>query len=110
MIMVIGGLLMAAAGILVTLFPPKSINSLYGYRTKRSMADEFQWKEGNRFSALLMILFGLLMAAAGFAGSLLIQLTQPYSLTVQAVLLIAISALIIALTERRLKQKGRRTD
>ena len=74
------------------------------------MADEFQWKEGNRFSALLMILFGLLMAAAGFAGSLLIQLTQPYSLTVQAVLLIAISALIIALTERRLKQKGRRTD
>lgn len=101
---------MAAAGILVTLFPPKSINSLYGYRTKRSMADEFQWKEGNRFSALLMILFGLLMAAAGFAGSLLIQLTQPYSLTVQAVLLIAISALIIALTERRLKQKGRRTD
>ena len=110
MIMVIGGLLMAAAGILVTLFPPKSMNSLYGYRTKRSMADEFQWKEGNRFSALLMILFGLLMAAAGFAGSLLIQLTQPYSLTVQAVLLIAISALIIALTERRLKQKGRRTD
>lgn len=110
MIMVIGGLLMGAAGILVTLFPPKSINSLYGYRTKRSMADEFQWKEGNRFSALLMILFGLLMAAAGFAGSLLIQLTQPYSLTVQAVLLIAISALIIALTERRLKQKGRRTD
>ncbi|AZV92292.1 hypothetical protein BUN12_4050 [Bacillus amyloliquefaciens] len=31
MIMIIGGLLMAAAGILVTLFPPKSINSLYGY-------------------------------------------------------------------------------
>ncbi|WP_416655854.1 SdpI family protein [Bacillus amyloliquefaciens] len=106
MIMIIGGLLMAAAGILVTLFPPKSINSLYGYRTKRSMADESQWREGNRFSALLMILFGLLMAAAGFAGSMLIQLTQPYSLIVQAVLLIAISALIIALTERRLKQRG----
>lgn len=106
MIMVIGGLLMAAAGILVTLFPPKSINSLYGYRTKRSMAGESQWREGNRFSALLMILFGLLMAAAGFAGSLLIQLTQPYSLIVQAVLLIAISALIIALTEIRLKQRG----
>ncbi|AME06025.1 MULTISPECIES: SdpI family protein [Bacillus] len=110
MIMVIGGLLMAAAGILVTLFPPKSINSLYGYRTKRSMADESQWREGNRFSAILMILFGLLTAAAGFAGSLLIPLTQPYSLIVQAVCLIAISALIIALTERRLKQKGRRTD
>ncbi|OIK19667.1 SdpI family protein [Bacillus amyloliquefaciens] len=110
MIMVIGGLLMAAAGILVTLFPPKSINSLYGYRTKRSMADESKWREGNRFSALLMILFGLLMAGSGFAGSLLIQLTQPYSLIVQAVLLIAIGALIIALTERRLKQTGRRTD
>lgn len=76
MIMVIGGLLMAAAGILVTFFPPKSINSLYGYRTKRSMADESQWKEGNRFSALLMILFGLISAAAGFAGSSLIRLTS----------------------------------
>ncbi|XBP84260.1 SdpI family protein [Bacillus velezensis] len=109
MIMAIGGLLMAAAGILVTFFPPKSINSLYGYRTKRSMADESQWKEGNRFSALLMILFGLI-SAAGFAGSLLIRLTQPFALIVQAVLLIAISVLIIVLTERRLKQTGRRID
>ncbi|MDN4142537.1 SdpI family protein [Bacillus velezensis] len=110
MIMVIGGLLMAAAGISVTFFPPKSINSLYGYRTKRSMADESQWKEGNRFSALLMILFGLISAAAGFAVSLLIRQTQPFALIVQAVLLIAISVLIIVLTERRLKQTGRRID
>ncbi|WP_259425161.1 SdpI family protein [Bacillus velezensis] len=110
MIMAIGGLLMAAAGISVTFFSPKSINSLYGYRTKRSMADESQWKEGNRFSALLMILFGLISAAAGFAGSLLIRLTQPFALIVQAVLLIAISVLIIVLTERRLKQTGRRID
>ncbi|MDJ1632066.1 SdpI family protein [Bacillus velezensis] len=109
MIMVIGGLLMVAAGISVTFFPPKSINSLYGYRTKRSMADESQWKEGNRFSALLMILFGLI-SAAGFAGDLLIRLTQPFALIVQAVLLIAISVLIIVLTERRLKQTGRRID
>lgn len=92
------------------IFPPKSINSLYGYRTKRSMADESQWREGNRFSALLMILFGLISAAAGFAGSLLIRLTQPFALIVQAVLLIAISVLIIVLTERRLKQTGRRID
>ena len=94
--------------IIISLFPPKSINSLYGYRTKRSMADESQWREGNRFSALLMILFGLISAAAGFAGSLLIRLTQPFALIVQAVLLIAISVLIIVLTERRLKQTGRR--
>ena len=92
------------------IFPPKSINSLYGYRTKRSMADESQWKEGNRFSALLMILFGLISAAAGFSGSLLIRMTQPFALIVQAVLLIAISVLIIVLTERRLKQTGRRID
>ena len=50
-------LLMAAVRHFSHIFPPKSINSLYGYRTKRSMADESQWREGNRFSALLMILF-----------------------------------------------------
>lgn len=56
-----------------------------------------------------MILFGLI-SAAGFAGDLLIRLTQPFALIVQAVLLIAISVLIIVLTERRLKQTGRRID
>ncbi|MED5050002.1 hypothetical protein P9738_19760 [Bacillus siamensis] len=60
---------------------------------------------------MILVIGGLLMAAAGFAeGGLFIPLTLPYSLIVQAVCLIAISALIIALTERRLKQKGRRTD
>jgi uncharacterized membrane protein len=36
-------------------FPPKKINYLYGYRTRRSMANQEIWKVANEYSAGLMM-------------------------------------------------------
>jgi len=36
-------------------FPPKKINYLYGYRTKRSMTNQEIWKVANTYSARLMV-------------------------------------------------------
>jgi len=36
-------------------FPPKKINHLYGYRTRRSMANQEIWKVANEYSAKLMV-------------------------------------------------------
>jgi uncharacterized membrane protein len=36
-------------------FPPKKINQLYGYRTRRSMANQEIWKVANEYSAGLMV-------------------------------------------------------
>jgi len=36
-------------------FPPKKINYIYGYRTKRSMANQEIWKVANTYSARLMV-------------------------------------------------------
>ncbi|MBY8914348.1 SdpI family protein [Bacillus sp. YC2] len=102
----IGGILMAAAGILVKCFPPKSLNSVYGYRTRRSMSNGRQWKEGNHFSASLMIIFGLFAAAAGVASDRFISINQPFSLILQITYLAAACALTMAMTERRLKNMG----
>ena len=36
-------------------FPPKKINYLYGYRTRRSMANPKIWKVANDYSAKMMV-------------------------------------------------------
>ncbi|MBT2572397.1 SdpI family protein [Bacillus sp. ISL-51] len=102
----IGGMLMAVAGILAKCFPPRSINSVYGYRTRRSMSNGRQWQEGNRFSASLMIILGLFAAAAGVASDRFISINQPFSLILQITYLAAACALTIVMTERSLKSMG----
>lgn len=42
--------------IIFKLFPPKTINSWYGYRTVRSMKNEKNWKLAQKYSANLSIL------------------------------------------------------
>lgn len=92
----VSGGLMIIVGILIKQFPPKSINSVYGYRTRRSMSDQRLWNEANRYSASLMILSGLVIAGMGFLlGSSLIIL--------QLILLVAACVIIFMLTEKRLK-------
>jgi len=41
-------------------FPPKKINHLYGYRTRRSMTNQEIWKVANKYSAELMVKFSLI--------------------------------------------------
>ncbi|MFF2912422.1 SdpI family protein [Paenibacillus sp. NPDC057934] len=53
------GLIIYGARLTVKKKPPKKINSLYGYRTKRSMKNQLLWDEANRYSAELMIRYGL---------------------------------------------------
>ncbi|PKA83056.1 SdpI/YhfL family protein [Ulvibacter sp. MAR_2010_11] len=36
-------------------FPPKEINSLYGYRTRRSMSNKVIWKSANVYATLYML-------------------------------------------------------
>ncbi|OLQ47789.1 hypothetical protein BHT94_11470 [Bacillus licheniformis] len=93
---IVSGGLMIIAGILIKLFPPKSINSVYGYRTRRSMSDQSLWNEANRYSATLMILSGLVIAALGL-------LLKSNLIILQLILLLAACVIIFMLTEKRLK-------
>ncbi|MBL3648497.1 SdpI family protein [Bacillus vallismortis] len=96
MVGLVGGGLMVIAGILTKLFPPKSINSVYGYRTRRSMSDEKLWNEANRYSASLMILSGLLIAGMGV-------LLKSNLIILQLSLLVTACVITMMLTEKRLK-------
>ena len=46
---------MLVVSLIFVKIPPKKINYLYGYRTRRSMANQEIWKAANTYSARLMV-------------------------------------------------------
>ncbi|MCY6958663.1 SdpI family protein [Clostridium brassicae] len=52
------GIIFIVVGVMFKLFPPNHTNSIYGYRSPFSTKNKEVWEEGNRFSALMMIVGG----------------------------------------------------
>jgi len=50
-------------------FPPKKINHLYGYRTKKSMLNDTIWEFANRYFTKILVFY----SAIAFVASLLFQ-------------------------------------
>ncbi len=46
-------------------YPPKKINSLYGYRTKNSMKSQQHWDFAQRYSSIKMNALGLIYLLMG---------------------------------------------
>lgn len=65
LITLLTGSVFIMAGALLRFFPPKKVNSLYGYRTTTSMRNAETWQLANRFAGRLMMQTGLLLAAVG---------------------------------------------
>ena len=68
LIPVMTGVLFVIAGIIMLKFPPKDINSLYGYRTKSSMQNKERWAFAQKYSAIEMAKLGGLLTLSGFIG------------------------------------------
>lgn len=49
-------ILLTAVALLFYLFPPKSINRFYGYRTSKSMENDENWKKANQIASKIMLL------------------------------------------------------
>lgn len=63
------GMVLFIVGLLFRIFPPKKINSIYGYRTTNSRRNLNTWKVANRYSAELMMFEGLIIAAIGIIST-----------------------------------------
>ena len=57
----ISGIIFFMTGIIMIKFPPKHINSFYGYRTKSSMQNKLAWTFAQKYSALEMLKLGALL-------------------------------------------------
>ncbi len=94
------GVILVLVGGIGLLFPPKKINYIYGYRTKRSMRSDEAWQYANRYSSQLMTAFGALTIGIGLGCQLM-----SWSFWIPVAIGLLLILALIALTERRLKNK-----
>lgn len=59
------GMFLLLLGVIYATYPPKKINPLYGYRTRRTMANQKIWDYANIIGARMIIRVGFLATAIG---------------------------------------------
>ncbi|MDT0293800.1 SdpI family protein [Mesonia ostreae] len=85
-------------------YPPKEINSLYGYRTSKSMKSQEAWDFAQQYSGKLMVKTGAFLLVVGVLGAYLIPISFIWEIFVA---IFAFSIAILALfyfTESELDQ------
>ncbi|SEB06933.1 SdpI/YhfL protein family protein [Chitinophaga terrae (ex Kim and Jung 2007)] len=96
------GIIFLVVSLLQEKFPPKKINNVYGYRTKKSMSSEENWKIANSYSSKLVLNFSFILITLG--GLSIFLLHNSLILSIVTVVSSAIAAiLVIVLTEKKLK-------
>lgn len=53
------GIICIIMGLIFKAFPPKKINSLFGYRTMLSMKNQDTWKESHKYVSNTLIILGI---------------------------------------------------
>lgn len=85
------GLIFIIVGFLMFRFPPKKINSLYGYRTVSSMKNQERWNFAQKFSAKEMMKLGTFLIFTS-----LLALITNFNNTIN--LIIGLSLTLVGLT------------
>jgi uncharacterized membrane protein len=86
------------------IFPPKSINSLYGYRTGRSMKNKEQWEFAQKYSANLALMVLSTVLIIQCILYMLYQSSAMTDLTTLGFWLIGMGIVIVTV-ERKLKKR-----
>lgn len=88
--------------ILFYYFPPKKINSLYGYRTNKSMKNEEIWNFANTFFTKVLLKY----AAISLVAALVLVYISSTEITWQpmAIMLLSLAVSVIK-TEQRLSKE-----
>jgi uncharacterized membrane protein len=74
--MLIQPIMLVIPGLILRAWPPKVINSIYGYRTPRSSQSQEAWDYANRLAGKLFVILGCLQFLV-FALLLVIAWHQP---------------------------------
>lgn len=62
------GPIFIVAGLMMHFFPPRKINSLYGYRTPNSMENQKRWEFAQKYAAKELIKLGAILSVASALG------------------------------------------
>lgn len=98
------GVVFLIAAALMKFFPPRKINSLYGYRTSRSMQSDAHWQFAQRYSTVRMFEAALFLLAVGLVMETP-AIAEKVKNIVGFVALLCVPVYLIVRTERALKIK-----
>jgi uncharacterized membrane protein len=70
---IILGVICLIVGFIFKFFPPKKINSIFGYKTILSMKNQDTWKEALKYSGNTLIILGFIFVPLQFVLSQLIE-------------------------------------
>ena len=97
------GLIFIIMGLIMYKFPPKKINSLYGYRTGSSMKNQKKWDFAQKYSAKIMAFVGIGLIAFSFTRTILPFDEDQTAIFGVFVLLMSV-IILITVVEKRLKK------
>lgn len=97
------GSLLLLMGLVLKIFPPKRINSSYGYRTPLSLKNQESWNYANRISGSIMLFGGIL----DFIASVFLAIYLPTNagVLISVGMLTVIPFVMIIITETKLSKK-----
>ena len=98
------GIVLFFSSILMNLKPPKNINRIYGYRTKRSMKNQEVWDYAQLYSSGQMRLWSLVLIAGSFLGFYL-TLNEVFQSILACLISISVCFVPVYFTEKELKNK-----
>ncbi|MDW5288334.1 SdpI family protein [Formosa sp. PL04] len=90
------GLIFLVVGFILFKFPPRNINSFYGYRTRSSMKNQARWDFAQQYSSKEFMKLGLVLALMGLMGFVY----QPTIITAKIICAILIILSVIVLIVR----------
>lgn len=92
------------SGIILNLFPPKKINSIYGYRTINSMKSQERWDYAQKVSALELIKLGSILTILSFLG-IFINFSETIEILIGLGLIITVIIILFIRIERAINRK-----
>lgn len=98
------GIIFMLVGCIMLLFPPKTINSLYGYRTSRSMKNQEQWVFAQKYSSKLLIFSGFILSLISLTG-FFIHLQNNTEAILSTILVILAIVPVLVKTEKAIKSR-----
>ena len=90
--------IMIVFGIVFSLFPPKEINSFYGYRTTMSMINKDTWKFAHLYCGKIRIVVGVVMLILSALTVLLLRESDDNITGIAGIIIIIIQTVILILS------------
>ena len=104
---IILGIISILTGFIMFKFPPKRINMLYGYRTKKSISTQETWDYSQKYAANIMMKLGIIVVLLSVVVSLfsIPQKVIPFIIITGIAIGVLSLISVIFITEHQLKKK-----